>query len=170
MKIVLGRLSKPQLFYFLAALVVVSILLLISLLPPRRSEVRPVHTINLLKIVYRTISILEERNSASIGSQLMKVSGNSSLHQKWEQLLVNEILDEQFDREYIQRVLCSDAYGNRFNVELKENLMAAKGVEKLLSTPFDVVIWSSGPNGSNELGKGDDIVFQASEARKSESE
>jgi hypothetical protein len=29
----------------------------------------------------------------------------------------------------------------------------------LTSSRFDIAVWSSGPNGTNELGEGDDIVL-----------
>lgn len=51
-----------------------------------------------------------------------------------------------------------DAWGNSLHIEFRRNI--SRTANPLLeSTHLPIVIWSSGANGINELGKGDDVVF-----------
>jgi hypothetical protein len=59
----------------------------------------------------------------------------------------------------IREFLCRDAWGHPFKVDFKTNLVAHEASAALLNGTFDLVVWSSGPNGSNECGYGDDLVL-----------
>lgn len=112
--------------------------------------------------------LLEEKNQATISEQLLGISGGTTLQDKWERLLVEEAGWVRMEPEEIRKAFCFDAWGRRLNLDFKTNLVAKGASASLLSNTFDVVIWSSGPNGTNELGNGDDIdiVFTLSAANK----
>jgi hypothetical protein len=49
---------------------------------------------------------------------------------------------------------------NFFGRYMSPRIMQATGASSALKAmPYDVVVWSNGPNETNELGKGDDIVL-----------
>jgi len=111
-----------------------------------------------LKYVEYAIRTLEKENQATIADQLREISGGENLQEKWEILLIGNALKLETDANDIRRSLCLDYWGNRFNVDFKSNLTASTVTTALARSPFDVVIWSSGENGTNEFGKGDDVV------------
>lgn len=65
----------------------------------------------------------------------------------------------EMESKDILEVLCRDAWGNRFNIDFKTNLIPRGASAALLNTSFDLVVWSSGRNGTNEFGNGDDVVL-----------
>ena len=55
-----------------------------------------------------------------------------------------------------------DAWKQPLHIVAKSNLLTLSSVSpRLLSKTNAVVVWSSGPNRSNEIGNGDDIVLPA---------
>jgi hypothetical protein len=120
--------------------------------PKKNTEIR-------LKYVERAIRLLEEANHTTIGDQLRGISGGTTLQDKWELLLVDHAGRLKMESKDIRDVLCRDTWGNRFNVESKTNLITHGASRALLNASFDLVVFSSGPNGSNEFGNGDDVVF-----------
>jgi hypothetical protein len=62
------------------------------------------------------------------------------------------------DRKFALEQWCHDGYGNLFNVDFKTNLVARGAPPPLTNISLDVLVWSSGANGTNELGNGDDIA------------
>jgi hypothetical protein len=157
--------SKPQCHFCGAFLAAVGVaVLLVSCSPsvkaPRKStEIR-------LKNVERAIRLLEEANHATIAEQLRGISGGTTLQDKWELLLVDDAGKLEMESNNIREVLCRDAWGNRFNLDFKTNLVASGASAALLNSTFDLIVWSSGPNGSNEFGNGDDVVFPSPVASK----
>lgn len=156
---------KPQCHFCGAFLTAVGVaVLLVSCSPsakaPRKStEIR-------LKNVERAIRLLEEANHATIAEQLRGISAGMTLHDKWELLLVDDAGRLGMESKDIREVLCRDAWGNRFNLDFKTNLVASGASAALLNSTFDLAVWSSGPNGSNEFGNGDDVVLRSPVANK----
>ena len=107
--------------------------------------------------------MLEEAHGMSIGEQLRCISGGANLQEKWELLVSNNASLLGRDPSRICEWLCYDGWGNRFNVEFKTNLLSRKVSQELRqalrNSGFDVMIWSSGPNGTNDFGYKDDIVL-----------
>ena len=57
--------------------------------------------------------------------------------------------------------LLLDGWRQPLQMMLRSNLVLLPEVAPaLLAKPSDVVIWSSGPNGVNEFGKGDDVFLR----------
>lgn len=127
--------------------------------PKKSTEIR-------LKNVERAIRLLEEANHATIAEQMRGISSGTTLQDKWELLLVDDAGRLEMESKDIREVLCRDAWGNRFNVDFKTNLTTRGASATLLNSTFDFVVWSSGPNGSNELGNGDDLVLPSPAANK----
>ncbi|MCO5053107.1 MAG: hypothetical protein M9920_12480 [Verrucomicrobiae bacterium] len=116
-------------------------------------------TISRLKNVQRAIQVLEEANRATIGQQLHGISGDTTLQRKWELLLLEDAGRLQMEEKDIREFLCRDGYGNLLNVDFTTNVVAHGASPGLTSTACDVVVWSSGRNGTNEFGNGDDVVW-----------
>lgn len=106
------------------------------------------------------IRALEETNHTTIAEQLRAIPAGMTLGDKWEPLLIDNAAKLEMNPKEIQEFLIRDVWENRFNLELETNLVAQGASNSLLNTPFDLVTWSSGPNGKNELCNGDDIVLQ----------
>ena len=112
-----------------------------------------------LKHVYYAMRVLEAENRLPIGEQLRQVSEGTTLEEKWAFLLIDSVGSPEMKPKYIKEQLCRDGYGNLFNVNFKANLTAGGASSVLKQTSFDVVVWSSGRNGINEFGNGDDVVL-----------
>jgi hypothetical protein len=116
-------------------------------------------TIARLKNVHRAIQVLEEANRATIGEQLRGIPGDATLQRKWELLLLDDAGTLEMEAKDIREFLCCDGYGNLFNVDFTTNVVAHRASPGLTNTACDVVVWSSGRNGTNEFGNGDDVVW-----------
>jgi hypothetical protein len=112
-----------------------------------------------LKEVQYAVRTLEDANHETIAGQLREISRGSTLQEKWEILLWDNAAKLDIRTNTIRQSLCFDYWGNRFNVELKANLGSETISKALSQSPFDVAIWSSGANGTNEFGNGDDVVL-----------
>ena len=53
-----------------------------------------------------------------------------------------------------------DFFGNPINIEYISAMPPSADVQNFQVLKYDLIIWSSGANGINEWGKGDDILFQ----------
>ena len=128
----------------------------------------PVHpnpqlaTVSRLRMVYQTIRVFEEKSEFTIGEQLRQVPGSTSLQQSWERLISKRLISPS-KGEILS--YCRDAYGpsssgTLFNMEFTTNVISRGANPALTNTGHDVVVWSSGANGINEYGKGDDVVVR----------
>lgn len=52
-----------------------------------------------------------------------------------------------------------DAWGNPLNLMWRSNALKSNVSDGLTKKNLPVLIWSSGPNGSNEYGRGDDVYL-----------
>ena len=134
---------------------------LISCSPPT-TPARKVLTRYRLKNAYYTMQVLEKDNRQSIVEQLQNVTNKSTLQDKWVELMVRTAVQSGIQPKTALEQLCHDGYGNLFNVDFRANLVTHMASPSLTNLTFPVVVWSSGPNGSNELGFGDDIVAPSS--------
>ena len=116
-------------------------------------------TVSDLTNVFHAMRVLESENRSSVGDQVRRISEGATLQRQWENLLVAnaEILGVQ--PEDIRDQLCLDGYGNLFNVDWRTNVAATGGSSTLTRTDFDIVVWSSGRDGTNDSGHGDDVVL-----------
>jgi hypothetical protein len=119
--------------------------------PKKSTELR-------LKNIEKAIRLLEKENHATIGEQLRYFTGGDTVQKKWELLLVDDAGRLEMSPRDIRNFLCRDAWGNSFNVELKSNLTNGVSFKMTGGSISDIVIWSSGPDGINQFGGGDDII------------
>jgi hypothetical protein len=122
-----------------------------------RSTAKGVSTITRIKNANLAIELLEKANHSTISEQLAGVAGGTTLQDKWEQLLVDNVAILKIEPKNVREGLVFDYWGNRFNLDFKSNLVAHQASAALLDTSFNFVIWSSGANGTNEFGNGDDV-------------
>ena len=79
---------------------------------------------------------------------------------------------EAFREGYIkvnigERTNVLDAWGQPLQIMIKSNLLTISNVSpKLLAKTNEIIIWSIGPNKSNEFGNGDDIFIPLSSINK----
>jgi len=52
-----------------------------------------------------------------------------------------------------------DGWGHSFNLGSRADVAAHDPAATLLEFPGDIVVWSSGPDGINQFGRGDDVVY-----------
>lgn len=66
-----------------------------------------------------------------------------------------------------QHIDVLDAWGQPLQIMIKSNLLTISNVSpKLLAKTNEIIIWSIGPNKSNEFGNGDDIFIPLSSINK----
>jgi len=53
-----------------------------------------------------------------------------------------------------------DFWGNKLNIDYRENFPPGTAADKFKILKHKLLIWSSGPNGRNERGHGDDVVYK----------
>jgi hypothetical protein len=56
------------------------------------------------------------------------------------------------------RKLAVDGWGHPFNVASRGYVAGHDPVPALLQVQGDILVWSSGPDGTNQFGRGDDVV------------
>jgi hypothetical protein len=95
---------------------------------------------------------LERLTATAIGSQ--------STYGLWLKLIDGNLDLFGSEREQVRSFFCVDAWTNEFNVSLKKDLPRGQCSQGLLDKESPFVLWSSGPNRSNEFGKGDDVVYE----------
>ena len=117
------------------------------------------HTQSNLKIVYYTMAVLEDESHKTMAELLGEISTGALAREKWKTLVARTEVKEGIESGMYEKSLCYDGYGRLLNVEYKTNLTALRMALSLTNSEFDVVIWSSGYNGTNEYGNGDDIVL-----------
>ena len=60
--------------------------------------------------------------------------------------------------KYFSGSLLHDPWGRPLNIGWKSDLLGKTNAPKLLASDGQILIWSSGRNGVNEFGEGDDII------------
>jgi len=112
-----------------------------------------------LKNVYYTMRLLQTDNQQGIVEQLQAVTNTGTLQDKWVRLMREAVAHSGSSSNAAMEQLCYDGYGRVFNVELRTNLIARGASQSLTNIDFPVVVWSSGLNGVNEFGFGDDVAL-----------
>jgi hypothetical protein len=116
-------------------------------------------TVSRLKSVYYTMRLLQTENHQGIVDQLQAVTNMATLQNKWILLMTERAAHSGISSNAAFEQLCQDGYGRLFNVELQVNLTTRDATQSLTNSKLPVVVWSSGLNGVNELGFGDDITL-----------
>jgi hypothetical protein len=140
-------------------LAAVAITLIAASCQPPVTPAPKAQTVSRLKNVFHAMRLLESENRSSIGDQVRRSSGGATLQGEWENLLIGNAGILGLQPEDIRDQLCRDGYGNLFNVDWRTNVAAAGGSSTLTQTDFDIVVWSSGRDGTNDWGHGDDVTL-----------
>ena len=107
--------------YCFGLICILSLLVLASMLRVERS-LPHAKTVSRLKHAYATVRFLERTNEAPITSQIAQAHKGRDLQIAWECLLGQNASVLHSDSESLKRDLCYDAWGKRFNVELRSAL------------------------------------------------
>jgi hypothetical protein len=75
------------------------------------------------------------------------------------QFLMREKASLQPMQEDDIRKLVVDGWGHSFNLAKRADVALRDPASPLLRFPGDILVWSSGPDGTNQLGRGDDVVY-----------
>jgi hypothetical protein len=140
-------------------LIILLFLLLSSCREPEKQAPRAV-TRGRLAVIYRAIRDIENDRHERIDLQLEKTHGSNDLSGKLLKLLEREIQASNMTASNATKEFKLDGFGNPFNMELRKNLSSKKISTSLSSSNFELLVWSSGPNGINEFGFGDDVVYE----------
>lgn len=123
-----------------------------------KSTARVAQTKSRLKNAYYSLKVLEKEHGTPIETQLIRAKGKT-LHDQFCFLLVSAGQQDGIAPETISRNLCYDGYGNPFNVEFRTNIGSKSASGIVLRAESELLIWSSGENGINEYGSGDDVAI-----------
>ena len=131
--------------------------LLVACSPPRAPNAE---TQSGLKQVYYTFRTLEQSRHKSIAEVFEEVKPGASLDDKWKSLVLEIATEERFPPKLFEEQMCKDGYGRLWNIERRSVLIGRGASTNLTKCAFEIVFWSSGPNGINEFGRGDDVVLK----------
>lgn len=116
-----------------------------------------------LKNAYHTMQLAEDEGRLPILEQLQRITNQTNLQAKWVQLMIATAAQSGIDSNTALDTICRDGYGRFLNVELRTNLISRKASPNLTNLSSSIVLWSSGMNGLNEWGFGDDICLLISD-------
>jgi len=125
---------------------------------------QPAHkqaTVQRLKAVYYRVHQVETNAGGNIADYLKSYPGES-LQKKFQHMIAASARTNEEEEQLVIKMECYDDYGEPFNVDFRTNLSAHGAAPIILSIKEDLIIWSSGPNRTNEFGYGDDIVIDGS--------
>jgi hypothetical protein len=106
------------------------------------------------------MQILQQDAHVDIANQLRFGSNSASLKQNWRVLVTSNAGRLGMDSNAIVEQLCYDGYGTLLNLDFRTNL-ATLGITYIYADPdCGAVVWSSGKNGLDESGRGDDIFLR----------
>ena len=137
---------------------IVVVLLLGSLVgcSPVTPAPRALTALRLKQIAYALEVLRKERPEAL----LFLVPGvNDGKDDALWQFLMREKANLQPLREEDIRKLVTDGWGHPFNLTRRADVATKDPSSPLLRFPGDVLIWSSGPDGTNQFGLGNDVVY-----------
>ena len=116
-------------------------------------------TVYRLKNGYTAMAIIEEASGKASREQLAGMGELESRQAAWRRLCLDHEESLRMSKEEIVEWLCVDGYGNELNVCLPEEDALPRINEDMADFGFEVVLWSSGKNGINEFGHGDDVYL-----------
>jgi hypothetical protein len=116
-------------------------------------------------ISLRMYAIKEETNGGA--QERMPATSGLELNSALARLLTDEATRTGIRQpSYVERNLLRDPWQRPFNVAWRSALTNLENEYVLLFEGGDIAIWSSGPNGTNEYGAGDDLVGTGLPVRK----
>lgn len=138
------------------ALLLATSLFLISACSPSNTPAPKALTLSRLKHVAYVIAILEEESQTDLSEQLRD---STNIHE----IVFSKLLELVVNEGTAIEQLCYDGYGRQFSIGIKSNLVARGASPALVSARSDIIVWSSGIDGQDDLGWGDDIVLSISD-------
>ena len=114
-------------------------------------------TTSRLKQLGYTLEVLRKEKPAALSS--LVPGANDGKEDRLRQFLMHEQANLQPIREQDIGKLVTDGWGHPFNLASRAEVTAKDPASPLLRFPGDILVWSSGPDGTNQFGRGDDVVY-----------
>jgi len=152
----------------------VGILFLVPIYCAPRPNMSRTLTVNEIHECYTAIRILEDDQRKSLKEIIAKQATTENLNRTFTLLLqTNNLLPSPIGGRRTQVISPElvDAWGKPLEIRWREGSMNSRYsfLETNINSP--VIIWSFGPNGTNNFGEGDDVVwFNASKRSNSTSQ
>ncbi|MGO8929639.1 MAG: hypothetical protein ACLQU3_22460 [Limisphaerales bacterium] len=136
----------------------VVVVLLGGLLGCSRETPAPrVATVYRLKEIAYTLEVLRKEKPEALS--LLVPGANDGKEDRLRQFLMREKASLQPVQENDIIKLVTDGWGHPFNLACRADVAMKDRASPLLRFPGDVLVWSSGPDGTNQFGRGDDVVY-----------
>lgn len=136
----------------------IAVVLLVGLLgcfqetPAPRAE-----TLSRLKQIAYTLEALRKERPEALSS--LVPGANDGKEDRLRQFLLHERASLQPLREEDIRKLVTDGWGRPFNLASRSDVATKDPASPLLRFPGEILVWSSGPDSTNQFGRGDDVVY-----------
>ena len=138
---------------------------IVAFLPPPKGVINGPQTRTEIHLCYDVISYLEATRHKPLREIVGEAGTSGSLDAQLTSLInSNRDLLNPTAREFIR---CSkdgsqliDLWGRPLQVKWREGLAGSNYEFLKASTDSPVIIWSLGPDGENDFGRGDDVVFR----------
>jgi len=139
------------------------IVLLVAMLIRTRISPKPGHskigdTQVIIRNCYYNIASIEETSGESVRDMVRRATSATNLNTQLATLFkamgsdAARLVDAQTDQ-------ILDAWNQPLFVRWRADLDKAAGSPELMIGTNDLLLWSVGPNGRNDFGYGDDVVF-----------
>ena len=114
-------------------------------------------TTSRLKQLAYTLEVLRKEKPETLS--LLVPGTNDGKEDRLRQFLMGQKASMQPLREEDIAKLATDGWGRPFNLGKRVDVTAKDPASPLLRFPGDILVWSSGPDGTNQFGRGDDVVY-----------
>ena len=116
-----------------------------------------VQTVYRLKQIAYTLEVLRKEKTDALS--LLVPGANDGKEDRLRQFLMREKTSLQPMQEDDISKLVTDGWGHSFNLASRADVAIKDPASPLLRFPGDILVWSSGPDGTNQFGRGDDVVY-----------
>jgi hypothetical protein len=82
------------------------------------------------------------------------------LYERLHQILTSYSQELNVPKSAILNSLLKDGWGRPLNVDAATNFLSPQDSRWTTLTQSGIVVWSNGPNGTNDSGRGDDILWR----------
>jgi hypothetical protein len=114
-------------------------------------------TTSRLKQLGYTLEVLRKEKPEALS--LLVPGTNDGKEDRLMQFLMREKASMQPLHEEDIGKLATDGWGHPFNLAKRADVATKDPASPLLRFPGDILVWLSGPDGTNQFGRGDDVVY-----------
>jgi hypothetical protein len=114
-------------------------------------------TVNRVKQIGYTLEVLRKEKPEALS--LLLPGANDGKEDRLRRFLMHEKANLEPMQEGDISKLVTDGWGHPFNLASRVDVATKDPASPLLRFPGDILVWSSGPDGTNQFGRRDDVVY-----------